>query len=142
VSKQHIPAATRRRVAEAAHFRCGYCQTTQKVIGPLLEIDHIIPEALGGTHDENNLFLSCPMCNSHKRDQVEAPDPQTGASVSLFNPRLDNWPDHFEWQEGGTVVVGRTPKGRATVALLNMNHPDMVAARQLWVLVGWHPPKD
>ena len=140
MSKRHIPAAVRRRVAEVAHFRCGYCQTAQRVIGPLLEIDHIIPEASGGTSDEGNLFLSCPMCNSCKRDQMEAIDPQTGASVPLFNPRLDDWSEHFEWHEGGAVVAGKTAKGRATVALLNMNHPDMVSAKRLWVLVGWHPP--
>lgn len=47
----------------AAGFRCGYCLTSQRVIGPLLEIDHIVPQAQGGTHDEDNLFLACPMCN-------------------------------------------------------------------------------
>jgi hypothetical protein len=141
MSGQRISVAVRRRVAEAARFRCGYCQTAQAVIGPLLEIDHIIPEALGGTNHESNLFLSCPMCNSHKRDQVEAIDLQTGNRVPLFNPRLDEWSVHFEWQGDGVVVAGRTGTGRATVTLLNMNHPDIVAARRLWVLVGWHPPK-
>jgi len=141
-STKRIPAALRQRAAESARFRCGYCLTSQRVIGPLLEIDHIVPQARGGTHDEDNLFLACPMCNSHKADRIEAVDPESSATVPLFNPRTEQWDDHFEWTEGGTVIRGKTPKGRATVAALNMNHPDIVAARRLWVIAGWHPPAD
>jgi len=139
---KHIPTTLRQRTAEAAHFRCGYCLTSQHIVGPLLEIDHIIPQARGGTDDEDNLFLACPMCNSHKADQVEAVDPESGMTVLLFNPRVEQWNDHFEWTEEGTVIRGKTPKGRATVAMLNVNHPDIVSARRLWVIAGWHPPVD
>ena len=139
---KRIPAALRQRVAESARFRCGYCLTSQRVIGPLLEIDHIVPQARDGTHHEDNLFLACPMCNSHKADRIEAVDPESAATVPLFNPRTEQWDDHFEWTEGGTVIRGKTPKGRATVAALNMNHPDIVAARHLWVIAGWYPPVD
>ena len=137
-----ISAVLRQQVAEAFHFRCGYCQTSQRIIGPLLEIDHIIPEAQGGTSAEDNLCLACPMCNSHKADRIEAIDPDSPASVRLFNPRAQNWEDHFEWIETGTLIRGKSPIGRATIAALNMNHPDVVLARQLWVMAGWHPPRD
>jgi hypothetical protein len=30
----------------------------------------------------------------------------------------------------------------ATVALLDLNRPALVRARQAWVTVGWHPPKE
>jgi len=40
------------------------------------------------------------------------------------------------------MIEGRTAVGRATVTALNMNHPDIVAARRLWIEVGWHPPAD
>lgn len=141
-SPQRISLALRQQVAEAARFWCGYCLTSQLVIGPLLEIDHIIPESRGGTNDENNLCLACPMCNSHKADRQEGVDPETTTTVRLFIPRTDSWNEHFEWIEEGTVIRGKTPNGRATVAALNMNHPDVVAARHLWVTAGWHPPKD
>ena len=78
-----IPPDLRQRVSEAARFRCGYCLTSQYVIGPLLEIDHIIPEALGGTSIESNLWLACPLCNGHKSDRVEAVDPNTNTSVGF-----------------------------------------------------------
>jgi hypothetical protein len=137
-----ISATLRQRVAVAARFRCGYCLASQRTIGPLLEIDHIIPEARGGTSDEENLWLACPMCNSHKADRQGGIDPESLAPASSFNPRTEPWGDHFDWTEDGTIIRGRTPKGRATVAALQMNHPDMVAARRLWVLAGWHPPVD
>ena len=139
---KRISATLRRRLERAAHFRCGYCHTSQRVVGPLLEIDHIVPESRGGTSNEDNLFLACPMCNSHKADRQEAIDPESKAIVPLFNPRKDQWEEHFEWIEEGAIIRGKAPRGRATVTALNMNHPDLVAARRLWITAGWHPPKD
>ncbi|MCE7929645.1 MAG: HNH endonuclease [Chloroflexi bacterium CFX7] len=140
MSAGRIPATVRRRVAEAAHHRCGYCQTSSHVVGPLLEIDHIVPESRGGTSDESNLWLACPLCNGAKADRTEAPDPETGEAVALFDPRREVWSEHFSWSPDGTMVVGRTASGRATVAALKVNIDDMVATRRLWVAAGWHPP--
>jgi len=140
--RRRIPAAVCGRVETAARFRCGYCLTSQLVGGPLLEIEHIVPEARGGTSDERNLWLACPLCNGHKADRIDAPDPVTGAVVTLFNPRQERWLDHFEWAEDGAIIVGRTATGRATVLALQMNDPMIVAARRLWIIAGWHPPRD
>jgi hypothetical protein len=103
-------------------------------------VDHLIPVARGGTSDESNLWLSCRRCNEFKAAQVEARDPDTAATVPLFNPRSQVWAEHFTWSPDGTEIVGRTPVGRATVIALQVNHPDIVAARRLWMDVGWHPP--
>jgi len=140
MSRQRISRALRKRVADAFQHRCGYCQTSEWIIGPLLEIDHIIPQSQGGTSVEENLTLACPLCNSYKSDQTEAADPVTGQKAPIFNPRQQNWIEHFEWAEEGSIIWGRTSIGRATVHALNMNDPDVVAARRLWVSVGWHPP--
>jgi hypothetical protein len=137
-----ISVASRQRVAEAARFHCGYCLTAQRIVRPLLGIDHIIPEARGGTSDEENLWLACPMCNSHKADRQKARDPESQAVIPLFNPRAERWEAHREWIEAGTIIQGKTPKGRATVVALQMNHPDIVSARRLWVMAGWHPPTE
>jgi hypothetical protein len=142
MNPRHIPAGVRLRVAESSRFRCGYCLTSQRIVGPLLEIDHIIPEARGGTADEENLTLACPMCNSHKADRVEAWDAMSMAMTPLFNPRRDTWHEHFEWTDEGARIRGRTATGRATVSALAMNHPDIVSARRLWAIAGWHPSTD
>jgi 5-methylcytosine-specific restriction endonuclease McrA len=107
MSPRGVSAAVRQRVAIAARFRCGYCLTAQRIIGPLLEIDHIIPEARGGTSVEENLWLACPMCNSHKADRQEALDPESRAMVALFNPRAERWEEHFEWIEAGTICSAK-----------------------------------
>jgi len=49
----------------------------------------------------------------------------------LFNPRRHDWAYHFEWD--GPRVVGRTPIGRVTVELLDMNEPVRVALRDLLI---------
>jgi len=142
MSRQRVSRAQRLRVFAAAKNRCAYCHTTERIVGPYLEIDHIVPESAGGTTADHNLTLACPLCNSHKSDRTHALDPQTGKVSPLFHPNEQAWHEHFRWLENGAVIVGTTPVGRATVVALDMNHPDVVATRRLWITVGWHPPLD
>jgi hypothetical protein len=141
MSRKSIPAAIELRVRETARHRCGYCLSPQHLVMARLEIEHIIPLARGGTDDEGNLWLACPMCNGHKSDKVEAADPETGAVVPLFNPRLQDWWEHFAWTSDGLRIEGKTPTGRATVVALHLaDDPDAITVRSFWVLAGWHPP--
>jgi 5-methylcytosine-specific restriction endonuclease McrA len=73
MSPSYISGALRQRVAVAAYFRCGYCLTSQRIIGPLLEIDHIVPEARGGTSDEENLWLARPISDLPLKKALEFP---------------------------------------------------------------------
>lgn len=136
----YIPQKVKRQVVIDAQDRCGYCLTTKLIIGPLLQIEHIIPTAKGGSNERENLWLACPLCNNCKSDHTEAVDPLTGKLVPLFNPRNDVWPEHFRWVAHGTLVEGITSIGRATIELLQINHPDIVTSREVWVMAGWHPP--
>jgi 5-methylcytosine-specific restriction endonuclease McrA len=142
MSRSHIPKLLRERVSEQARHRCGYCLTAEAIVGTPMEVDHLIPEALGGLTEEDNLWLACSLCNDHKGDRIAALDPITGEIVRLFNPREQVWKDHFRWTSGGDCIVGQTATGRATVAALHLNRPSLVKARQAWATVGWHPPKD
>ena len=132
----------RTRVRNQAGDRCGYCHSPQKyVLGPL-EIDHIIPQAQGGTDDEENLWLACRMCNGCKGTQTLGLDPATARRVNLFNPRRQRWTKHFEWSEDGIRVIGLTGCGRATVLALQINNVIAVMVRREWVAAGWHPPTE
>jgi hypothetical protein len=142
IRKARISRAVRGRVAQAAGEQCGYCRTPQHIIGHRLTIDHIIPESRGGKAVEENLWLACLACNQFKGARVRARDPISRRHVRLFNPRQQEWKAHFIWSEDGTEVVGLTPCGRATVIALQMNRPEIVGARWLWVQVGWWPPTD
>ena len=140
MSRAHVSAALRATIAAQAAHRCGYCLTAESVVGMPMDVEHLIPEARGGETTEENLWLACPLCNAHKADRIAATDPNTGEIVRLFDPRRQKWGDHFLWTDGGIRIAGHTPTGRATVVALHLNRPMLVAARQAWVLVGWHPP--
>ncbi len=140
--KAYISPRLQRQVEEAAHYRCGYCLTSQDIIGQQMHLEHLIPRAAGGLSVEENLWLACPACNEFKGVQTHAIDPVTGRRVRLFNPRKQKWKRHFQWSADGTEIIGKTPIGRATVVALQMNHPIGLRARQKWVLAGWWPPDD
>ena len=110
------------------------------VSGIPLTIEHIIPKARGGQDDDENLWLSCRLCNEKKRVLIEAIDPETSKSVPLFNPRLQTWSEHFVWREDGTYIIGKTAIGRATLEALSLNSDLRVRSRAIWVKGGFHPP--
>jgi hypothetical protein len=142
MSSGYISEELRERIRQQAGNRCGYCLSPQKYVLGRLEIEHIFPVAHGGTDEEENLWLSCRLCNGYKGAQVSARDPVTGRLVRLFNPRHQSWSRHFQWSSEGTQVLGRTVCGRATVIALQMNNLIAVTVRQQWVLAGWHPPQE
>ena len=95
MSRAKIPSILQAKVRQDSEERCGYCQSPQRLVMSLLEVEHIIPIAEGGTNDEDNLWLACSLCNRHKGAQTSALDPVTNLLVLLSNPRKDNWEDNF-----------------------------------------------
>jgi hypothetical protein len=91
-------------------------------------IEHIVAIQHGGQSDSNNLALACGYCNHHKGPNIASLDPNTGQLVRLFDPRRDCWAEHFEWED--TFIVGKTPVGRATAALLAMNDWQRIDLRE------------
>lgn len=142
MSSSYISEEVRARVKAQAKNQCGYCRSLQKYVLGILEIEHIIPKALGGTDDEENLWLSCRLCNAFKGVQSHGQDPVTNRQVKLFNPRHQKWLRHFTWTEDGTYIVGLTACGRASVTALQLNNAYAVTVRQAWVSAGWHPPEE
>ncbi len=140
MSSGWISDTVRQRVRDQAGNRCGYCLSPQRLVMGWLEVEHTIPQARGGSDDEDNLWLSCRLCNGYKGTQISALDPVTNQEVPLFHPRQHKWSEHFEWSPDGTRVIGKTPSGRATVLALQLNNFIAVMVRQAWVSAGWHPP--
>lgn len=136
-----LSEAMRQRVRQRAGNRCEYCLSHQNYIMGRLQIDHVHPSAKGGSDTDENLCLACELCNQYKWAKIEAPDPDTGKQVSLFNPRCQQWSEQFCWSSDGTEIIGLTECGRATVAALKLNSRLAVTVRRNWVQAGWHPPK-
>jgi len=129
-----ISAVLRQRVFERAHGRCEYCLIPESVTLAPHQVDHIVALKHSGLTELENLALSCTLCNKHKGSDLASLDPETGAVVPLFNPRRDQWPDHFRVEDG--LIVPLTPIGRVTVKLLQFNTQQRVEERKLLFLTG------
>lgn len=134
-----IPARLRSRVVRRAGDRCEYCGLAQVGQEATFHIDHVVPQVEGGPTTEGNLALACVSCSLRKGAKRIAVDPESGASVPLFNPRTQVWAEHFRWH--GEVVVALTDTGRATMALLALNRPLAVEIRREEAIRRRHPPK-
>jgi len=110
---------TVRLVEERAGQRCEYCRMHQALQGATFHVEHVIPRSQGGYSEPDNLAWACPSCNLHKSDRTEVQDPDSNLLVPLFNPRRDQWSQHFRWE--GYRLIGKTPIGRATVFALDLN---------------------
>ena len=93
-----VPAHLRRQVIQRAGNRCEYCGLAQAGQEAIFHIDHVKPREAGGKTILQNLALACVSCSLRKGARQTAVDPETGADVPLFNPRLQPWRIHFRWQ--------------------------------------------
>lgn len=132
-----IPPALRHLVFERAQQRCEYCLLHQDVAVYSHEVDHIIALKHGGQTQADNLAVACLPCNRAKGSDLTTFDPLSNALVPLFNPRQHTWSTHFLLEAAS--IVGRTPMGRATVALLKLNAPTRLLHRRLLIAQGRYP---
>ena len=142
MSQTYIPAAIRRSVMAADNSQCAYCRSQPGNTGIPLQFEHILALVLGGLSIFANLCLACSPCNLHKGTLTHGLDPLTETLMPLFHPRQQKWSEHFTWNESGTLIVGLTPVGRATVNALRLNNDLFVVARSIWIIAGTHPPAD
>ena len=72
-------------------------------------------------------YYVCHFCNAFKGPNIAGRDPATKNVERLFNPRQDDWQEHFRWD--GPALEARTAIGRVTLAVLRINLPYRVAVR-------------
>ncbi len=130
----------RKEVAENASGICEYCRSQQSLCPDTFHVEHILPEARGGTDAAENLALSCGGCNGHKSIKTNALDPVNHVRAPLFHPRRQQWQEHFEWSSDFTLILGLTETGRATIEALRMNRIGVVNLRRVLYASGLHPP--
>jgi len=120
--------AIEQEVRRRASDRCEYCHLPQSLSKLKFSIDHIIARQHAGTDALENLALSGGDCNRRKGPNIAGIDPQTKQLVRLFDPRRDDWNQHFAWND--FIILGITPIGRATVITLDINGIHQVAMRK------------
>ena len=124
-----MDAALRELARQRAGDRCEYCHHPQEFSELRFHVEHVVPRQHGGTDALKNLALAGPDCNLAKGPNLVAFQPGGRKIVRLFNPRLDRWSQHFRCD--GARIAGKTPIGRATVALLKMNDAQRLRIRAL-----------
>lgn len=129
-----IPETLRRAVIVRANGCCEYCGKPQ-VSFFAHEVDHVIAQKHRGKTTLENLAFACFECNRYKGSDIASFDPQTEQLTLLFNPRTQNWTDHFRYDSG--VIVPLTPEGRSTVFLLRLNDPARIQER-ITLRIGIH----
>ncbi len=123
-----MDAALVRLVWQRAHGQCEYCHMPAAADDAPFEIDHAIARKHLGPTTLSNICLLFYYCNSSNGSDIASLDRQTRKLTPLFNPRRHKWATHFRWQ--GPYLIGRTPIGRVTVALLHINEDVRVELRE------------
>lgn len=93
---------------------------------------------MGGLSDSSNLALACPSCNLHKGYSISVKSSVNGDVIQLFNPRLDDWNNHFEWDD--YTLVPKSEIGRVTTQAFDLNHERRIRIRRAEQLFGLFPP--
>jgi 5-methylcytosine-specific restriction endonuclease McrA len=128
MSSQRVPAELRFAVEQRAGGRCEYCLVPSGAVMWPHEADHIIAEQHGGKMDLNNLALACFHCNRRKGPNIASVDPHTQRIVPLFNPRINEWTQHFRIE--AVEITPLTENGRATAELLRFNSAERLLVRR------------
>jgi hypothetical protein len=127
-------SALRRLVSLRAAGKCEYCRMPLEFDDSPASLDHIIAIKHHGRTIAENLAYACFHDNNYKGDNLTGIDPMDGSLTRLFNPRVHQWSEHFEFRQA--EIIARTAIGRTTLYLLNMNAPVRVMARRLLFATG------
>lgn len=135
----YIPTQLRKLVVARSHSCCEYCRLHTDDGGFTFHIEHIKAEKHGGETTEDNLCYSCPHCNRYKGSDIASDDPKTGDLTRLYNPRNQQWDEHFTIEENTAYIMGKTAEGRVTVFLLQMNNAELVDLRKILIKIKRYP---
>jgi hypothetical protein len=137
--RRKFSIAERSYIELRAGRHCEYCKSSMDFTAEIFHIEHIIPVSKGGTHELSNLALSCSGCNIRKGLKTIYED-ELGRKTPFFNPRIDLWQDHFEWNNDFSQIVSKTEVGFVTLETFEMNRPSIINLRKALVKYGVFPP--
>ena len=133
-----LPSRVKASVRQRAQGVCEYCRVHEDDAGATstYQCDHVRPQHLfaldnPARDDLSSLAYSCPRCNSHKAGAVDGIDHDTGRREPLFNPRVQEWHEHFTYTPAG-FIFGMSATGRATAGRLHFNDAIRVKNRAVF----------
>jgi 5-methylcytosine-specific restriction endonuclease McrA len=92
----YVPDTDRKQVRERSDLRCEYCLLPDGFGFYSHQVDHIIATKHRGSSELDNLAWACFECNNAKGSDIASIDEETNDIARLYNPRTQNWDDHFE----------------------------------------------
>jgi hypothetical protein len=140
--RRKVSAQVQNEVRRRANYLCEYCHASERWQYVSFTVDHVKPRSLGGGDGLENLALACFHCNRRKTNRFSVVVIETGNEIPLFNPRKDDWSDHFVWSADGLLIMGRTLIGRAMVEALALNRERVLSIRAADKEIGRHPPQN
>lgn len=123
----YISVALRQLATERANHQCEYCLYPRSASFLSFEMEHIIAEKHHGESIQENLALACPYCNRYMGSDIGSIDAQTGLLTPFFNPRVQAWTDHFQFDQGR--ILSLSAEGRVTADILQLNLAERIAER-------------
>ncbi len=138
--RPNISKKQKELVTDRAKHCCEYCLSQRRFSPDPFSIEHIVTFSKEGSDNLDYLALACQGCNSHKYTAVLAIDLANGNEVSLYNPRQDEWEEHFVWNDDFSLVIGISLVGRATIIKLQINRIGVTNLRKVLSILGEHPP--
>jgi len=100
---RYVADSLRKLVAERANFCCEYCLLPAENSYFGFHIEHIVSLKHGGKTEADNLAYSCQICNLNKGTDLGTYLDNPLNLIRFFNPRIDNWQDHFEILSSGLL---------------------------------------
>jgi hypothetical protein len=131
----YIPTKLKDLVPKRANFRCEYCRLSAHHSYFPFHIEHIISIKHGGKTLSLNLAYACPLCNLNKGSDIATFLNNPDVFVRFFNPRTDNWDEHFYVEDTG-LIIPKSSIGAATIKILKFNHPDSIIERSEMIRFG------
>lgn len=134
---RNIPDTLRKAVADRSSNRCEYCRRLEIDSFIKFQVDHIISRKHRGQTILENLAYACAICNGNKGSDIGTILHDKDIFIRLFNPRKDDWFDHFEVAEG--LIYSKTDIGQATILVLNLNEVNRILERLDLIEAGLFP---
>ena len=126
-------------VYNRANGCCEYCKIPSDYSNDTYTLEHTLDFSKGGSDDLRNIAYACGTCNANKRDYSTAFDSVTNSQVPIYNPREQNWGEHFVWSDDFCSIIVTTAIGRATVDLLKLNSKALRNLRKALIAIDVHP---
>lgn len=142
MTRKYVTVQQKQQIIQRAKGCCEYCLSRADFATQSFSIEHVILVSKNGKTTLDNLALACPSCNSYKYNKTTHPDPVDGTPIPLYNPRTQNWQDHFSWNKDFSHIVALSAVGRATLHALKLNRSGLVNMCNALFTIGLHPPQE